>query len=143
MEKLRFAPYKRINDRKKTAVETATAVFGAVCWCVLVKDLLGLSFGLSGENVGTFGGSLIYIWNRIAETLGNAGYTLLPKFEGESDSGALFLPVLFVTAGLIQYLILKSKRIWIAAAPAVCMGILYGALGSVPASGTFFYCWQL
>lgn len=138
MEKLRFAPYKRINDRKKTAVETATAVFGAVCWCLLAKDLLGLSFGLSGENVGTFGGSLIYIWNRIAETLGNAGYTLLPKFEGESDSGALFLPVLFVTAVLIQYLILKSKRIWIAAAPAVCMGILYGAYGFDTGERDFF-----
>lgn len=39
---------------------------------------------------GTFGGSLIYIWDRIAETLGNAGYTLLPKFEGASGSELSF-----------------------------------------------------
>ena len=129
MEKLRFAPYRRINRRDISAAEIVIAAFGAVCWCVLIKDMFDLSFDLSGENVGTFGGSLIYIWDRIAETLGNAGYTLLPKFEGASGSGALFLPVIFVTAALIQYLILKSKRIWLAAAPAVCMGLLCGAFG--------------
>ena len=129
MEKLRFAPYRKINRRNISATETAIAAFGAACWCVLIKDLFGISFDLSVENIGTFGGSLIYIWNRIAETLGNASYTLLPKLEGASGSGALFLPVIFGTAALIQYLILKSKHVWLAVAPAACMGILCGAFG--------------
>lgn len=127
MEKLRFAPYRKINRRNISVVEIAIAAFGAACWCVLIKDMFGLSFDLSGENMGTFGGSLIYIWNRIAETVGNAGYVLLPKFERASGSGVLFLPVIFVAAALIQYLILKSKRVWLAAAPTVCMCLLCGA----------------
>lgn len=127
MEKLRFAPYRKINRRNISTAEIAITAFGAACWCVLIKDMFGLSFDLSGENMGTFGGSLIYIWNRIAETIGNACYVLLPKFEGASGSGVLFLPVIFVAAALIQYLILKSKCIWLAAVPAVCIGILCGA----------------
>ena len=97
MEKLRFAPYRKINRRNISTAEIAITAFGAACWCVLIKDMFGLSFDLSGENMGTFGGSLIYIWNRIAETIGNARYVLLPKFEGASGSGVLFLPVIFVS----------------------------------------------
>ena len=89
MEKLRFAPYKEINSRNISAAEIALAAFEAACWCLLIKDVFDLSFGLSGETIGTFGGGLIYVWNRIAETLGNTSYTLLPEFEGASDSGAL------------------------------------------------------
>lgn len=129
MEKLRFAPYKEINSRNISAAEIALAAFEAVCWCLLIKDMFDLSFELSGETIGTFGGGLIYVWNRIAETLGNTSYTLLPEFEGASDSGVLFLPVIFVAAALMQYLILKLKRMWIAIAPAICMGILCGAYG--------------
>ena len=81
MEKLRFAPYRRINRRDISAAEIVIAAFGAVCWCVLIKDMFDLSFDLSGENVGTFGGSLIYIWDRIAETLGTVSYTHLDVYK--------------------------------------------------------------
>ena len=109
MEKLRFAPYKEINSRNISAAEIALAAFEAVCWCLLIKDMFDLSFELSGETIGTFGGGLIYVWNRIAETLGNTSYTLLPEFEGASDSGVLFLPVIFVAAALMQYLAKNIK----------------------------------
>ncbi len=56
MEKLRFAPYRKINRRNISVVEIAIAAFGAACWCVLIKDMFGLSFDTVRRKYGNIRG---------------------------------------------------------------------------------------
>ena len=70
---------------------------------------------LKGENFwkgGLFGGMLL-VWNSLADTLGSAGYVILPKYEGAGEGTGVFLLFSGVVLALFDYAMLRSRQIWL------------------------------